>query len=386
MNSELNYLLSLLKVALNQQPAKIPNFEIDWNKLYLLAKTHSIANIVFEGIKQLPDNYKIEDNIYQKFKIAYSKAIAKEATQFYEGSKIFKSLNINRINYLPLKGWQLRNYYPHPALRSMSDIDFLVKDEDTLKIKDLMQELGYTVEHFQVGGHDVYMKVPYMNIEIHRELFTKTIDKNNYFNNIWNRLINIDNYQYKMTLEDTFIYMLAHMKKHYGNGGTGIRSVMDIWVYLDKEHNNLDWQYINTILKQEEMYEFTNEMINLAYTWFGDKDNEDTTIANYIVNSGTYGNMFHIYAKNLDDTNSSFASKKRKYFIQRIFPPLIFMKIRYPLLNKLPFLIVFCWLIRILALPFRTSKKNLCYEINSFKHLDENTIHMIKKADTLKNK
>ena len=40
------------------------------------------------------------------------------------------------IDYVPLKGWIIKNLYPKPDMRSMCDVDILIRDEDKKKIFD----------------------------------------------------------------------------------------------------------------------------------------------------------------------------------------------------------------------------------------------------------
>ena len=72
---------------------------------------------------------------------------------------------------MPLKGCLLKHYYPETFYRSMSDMDILVRQEDRASVRECMEKLGYETECFGKECHDVYMKPPVTNVEIHHVLF-----------------------------------------------------------------------------------------------------------------------------------------------------------------------------------------------------------------------
>ena len=65
-----------------------------------------------------------------------------------------------------------------------------------------------------------------------------------------------------------YIYHLAHFAKHFYEMGSGIRSVMDIYVYLRAFGKEMDIRYIERELKTLELYEFGKQMRNLSLFWF----------------------------------------------------------------------------------------------------------------------
>ena len=49
---------------------------------------------------------------------------------------------------------------------------------------------------------------------------------------------------YRFSDEDFYLFLTAHEYKHYSWGGTGLRSLMDVYVYLKNLEGRLDWNYI----------------------------------------------------------------------------------------------------------------------------------------------
>ena len=62
-----------------------------------------------------------------------------------------------------------------------------------------------------------------------------------YFEKAWDRVIKDEenDYGYHMNHEDFYIYLVVHFYKHYEVGGSGIRSITDLYVFLKKFGTNL---------------------------------------------------------------------------------------------------------------------------------------------------
>ena len=64
--------------------------------------------------------------------------------------------------------------------------------------------------------------------------------------------------------------MLAHFFKHFNSGGSGIRNVMDVHVFLSQYGDVLDRAYVDRELEKMELTEFRRDMEELAEQWFGE--------------------------------------------------------------------------------------------------------------------
>lgn len=94
---------------------------------------------------------------------------------------------------------------------------------------------GYEVEVFEQGNHDVYEKEPVYNFEMHTSLYGAGHHNEwiSYYDRIKDRLRPKGNRsEYRFTDEDFYVYIMTHMFKHFDGSGTGIRSLLDQYVYL----------------------------------------------------------------------------------------------------------------------------------------------------------
>ena len=341
------YVIHLIKCALkNEQPKEKPE-NLSWDKIFSLATKHMIANMIWYSVEKL--KLKPETELWTKWTEIKNKAIVKDITQKNEYKKIIAAFDKEQIRCMPVKGIFLKKMYPKSDFRTMSDIDILIDTENADKAENIMLALGYTCESKEKSHHDVYFKAPVMNIEIHRQLFSDSSANNfsQYYKDVFIKAKKIDGFElaYKMTDEEFYIYTLAHFYKHYSNGGSGIRSVMDIYVLNHSIYENLDKQSLNNKLDWLKLLNFRNKITNLSEMWFG--ENKETTelitLSDYILSSGTYGTI-------LNNVNNQIKKKGRAgYFVYCAFPPLYFMKNNYFILKKVPFLLPILWIWRLIT-------------------------------------
>jgi len=361
VNKQISYLIHLISCVLDDKtPEEIPDKAV-WKEIYKLASCHSVANIAFYGVDRLKN--KPEEELYSKWRETKDKAILKGITQLYERDIIIQELTALGIDICPLKGCIIKELYPTQDMRTMADLDILMDSSKKKQVEGAFREMGYTLDHIDEEGHDVYFKKPFMNIEMHHFLIPQDAIQEQliaYYNNPWKRLLadKENQHLYQMSKEDFYIYHIAHMVKHYQLGGTGIRSFMDIYVY--KRHYNavLDWEYIFGELEKMGIKELAVLFEKVADAWFDDGkvDSEVTEASQYIITSGTYGSLERGHAVKVENTMKK-SKNMFSYTVRRVFPTLKTMKRSYLILHKLPIMLPFCWIHRIFIVLFRADKR-----------------------------
>ena len=59
-------------------------------------------------------------------------------------------------------------------------------------------------------------------------LFIESDSRHDYFTDVWKRAVKCGEHEYKMTDNDLYIYVMAHLAEHYKDGGACFRPTMDI--------------------------------------------------------------------------------------------------------------------------------------------------------------
>lgn len=89
----------------------------------------------------------------------------------YEHSELHNLLQAHNIPYVILKGCVSASYYPEPALRTMGDVDFLVKESDLERVGEILEKDGYIrTEDHEHEAHIVYHRPPKSVLEMHWRL------------------------------------------------------------------------------------------------------------------------------------------------------------------------------------------------------------------------
>ena len=345
--------IKLLGLYLNKK--EDPNFNINKNELSFfikLSKHHSLMAFLYQAINNVKAN--VPSEALNELEHYYLANLRKSVLFDKERNELFASLKEKQIEYLPLKGIIIKNYYLDPYTREFADNDILFDDKGSALIRDYFKSRQYTVELYKKSNHDVYIKKPFFNFEMHRALFFPNEDnaKNvEYFKDYLNNSPKKDEYEHYLTNENFYIYFLAHSYKHYHVSGCGIRTLIDIYFYL--KNNDLDFDYINKELTKLDLLDFSNDIKSLSFKLFDDQElnDEEIEMLLFLSSSGTYGTLEHSVDKGVKE-NGKFG-----YMMKRIFPPYSFYKSAYPWAYYSFILIPIAWLCRFFRILFKNPKK-----------------------------
>ncbi|MDD3173827.1 MAG: nucleotidyltransferase family protein [Herbinix sp.] len=369
--TEGEYLIHLLDSSLkNSQPKQIPK-TVNLNKLLYLAKLHRIENLIYESLVRLqPD-----DEVLHRYLDLQNRANEVSSLQLAERDTIIQTLTESGIRVLPLKGCLLKEMYPRADMRSMADLDILIDQENANKAKSIMKRLGYDCKSM-AGHHASYFMPPIFNVELHIMMVNENSDYYNYYKHVWNRAVQSkDNpYHYYLTWNDYYIYMLVHFAKHYFHSGSGIRSIMDIHIFINNHSKDLDYDYLKTELMKLNLWDFHNNVTALSNVWFagGKSNDEQDKMAQYIILSGTYGNSSNRIVNEIQRQKEKCGNLKKakiNYFIKRAFLNKTTMLYSYPFLSTFAFMLPFCWVHRLIkAMLFKQSRiKNEIIKLQAVK-------------------
>ena len=335
---------------------------MDQEALFQIAKQHLLTGIIAFALESAGFGS-------ERTTAAKGQAIRKVLLLTAEKDRILEQFEKAGIWYLPLKGSLLKDLYPAIGMRQMSDVDILIDAGRMQDVKTIMRELNY--EEFEEGGaHISFRKDPLYNIELHKRLFSPIGQKSlfEYYNSVKDKLLqNKDGgFGYHFSDEDFYIYQVAHEYKHYAHGGTGLRSLLDTYVYCIRKGEILDWNYIQNELGKMNLTEFEEENRILAMKLFEGKDldSQDKTVLDYILSSGTYGTTDHTVMNAVSRRGKGLKGRIR-YFLSRLFLPMDTVREIYPTFAKYPVLLPFLPVYRLIR-GLTHNRSRLKAEMRSF--------------------
>ena len=176
-----------------------------------------------------------------------------------------------------------------------------------------------------------------------------------YYRDVKERLVSSDNgLAQSFTDEDFYIYMIVHEYKHFTDGGTGVRSLLDVYVFMRRFGDGLDRSYLDAEFSKLGIADFERENRRLAGKVFGMEKltAEEEKQLDYYVTSGVYGNVENAVRNRMSGQGSRF-----RYVISRIFLPMEQIRSGYPFFYRHKLLIPLLWIRRILRILFRAPKR-----------------------------
>lgn len=356
-NELYNNLIKILKCGINNTKVDFDTDKLDIQALIKLASIHSVDAIITSVLisNGLSDDNAIKEiNIFHCY-ISEAKNIEKES--------ICQLFSENEISYMFMKGAVLKDLYPESYMRQMGDIDIYIYPADYKKAEKVLEDAGYIVKQTPTH-HDEASNGRYSQLEIHKFLVGQSVPMfRKYYQDGWSFAKKHNGYEFSMTDEDFYVFIVAHATKHFMNGGIGIRFVVDVYVYLEKYKNKLMRDYINSELTKLGIFRFAEALENLAYYWFGDGEKDDISdeLGAYILNSGTFGTQEHHeqykQTKYIRRSNHKIITKI-KFILDSLFPPYNIMTQRYKKLTKYPLLLPYYWVKRMVMFGDLKRNKN----------------------------
>ena len=175
--------------------------------------------------------------------------------------------------------------------------------------------------------------------------------------------------------EDFYVYMTAHEYKHYNEGGTGIRSLLDCYIFMKEKEHSLDLGYVSEQLEQLGIADFEQARLRLAKKLFSSQETADMTdteaeMLEVYLDNGTYGTAQKAAENKMKKyLESSETGSKSGFLLKRLFPDTDFMKHHYPILQKhiilLPAVHVWRWIRGV-----KKNRKKLGAEVKALKEHD----------------
>ena len=364
------YFLDMVSSSIKGLPVPHCPDEVDTSLLYKLCVRNAVQGILYLAVQSGAVALSAENEV--KLQKSYMAILAREATQQEEIEYIRNAFNEENIEFMFLKGTHLKSLYPVPEMRFMVDMDILVKEESMNKGGELILSCGFTQE-MNNGKDIVLVKKPFLTIELHKMLFVEDYFMHDYFISVWDRVEKLNDFEYKMPINDLYVYTLAHLAEHYLEAGSCFRPLMDLYL-MEKTYTELDFDYIKKQFERIGIDKFALKIRQLYKCAFDNAEYNDDlmTMENYIV--------FGAPVKNANEVSKIVRTHKSKSqrLVESAFPNLKHMKLRYPILEKVPFLLPIFWIVRFFEFVF-IKKGNLEQKQSTISTIDNKSQDIMKE-------
>ncbi len=309
MQSIMEHVFSLLRACLFTDEDLVLD---DCESVFEEMKDQAVAALPGEWIQKHPVRNSDEWNEWAAFQQAHWIKIMVAQDQ------LLRMLEEELIPCVVIKGAAAAIYYPYPYLRSMGDVDILVKRCDLERTALLFEQNGYLLiqekdynkYHYSYRKDDVcfelHWRLPVVSDKDERllGLFETGITKRR-----WGE---IDEFRFPL-LQPVLngLVLIFHIKQHMG-GGLGLRQIIDWMMYV----NNLDkkeWDVLIPILQDTGVKKLAFSVTAMCQKHLGlrkiiqehSDDYPCDALATYLMENGNFGRKGGIGRKTADFTITS---------------------------------------------------------------------------------
>lgn len=267
MTGEQAFFFQVLRDYLNRQTTELPN-EVDVGKICVWAESHKLGGIFFAQCGSLLAQ---SPAVFARLQKAFGAAVYHSAARDAAYSCLQAAFQQAEIPFVPIKGAVIASIYPDPQLRTMGDMDLLVRSDDRERIRDVLTPLGFTNTKWSEVEWDY--RHDKVNFELQAELIhpgeLQNRDLESWLNDVWPQVESDASGGYRLNVNFHFLYLIAHIAKHLRWVGVGFRQFYDLSVMMQCSGKTYDWRWIREQAERLNLFQFVMICLALNERWFG---------------------------------------------------------------------------------------------------------------------
>lgn len=252
-------LLAVIRAALHKTPAPDAGAFPDFALVCKLARRNCVQSMAYLTLKDQKSTLPAEE--FARLEKSFQAAVLRETAQQAFLKTLREKFDAAGIDFMLLKGTHVKALYPAAEMRFMVDMDVLVREADVERAQEILLDCGLSL-HLDNGKDIIYMRKPFLTVELHRALFQKENDLHAHFLDVWERAVPLGAHEYKMSDEELYVYTLAHLAEHYTTAGSCFRPVMDL--YLLEQKTTLDFSALDARFREMGLEAFAK---NVRAVW-----------------------------------------------------------------------------------------------------------------------
>lgn len=254
-----NILLKLVRSALWGTPVESLPKDIDWGKVFRLARQQTLVGLLADAVQKLPPESRPDAQLLSQLRAYVMKNLQAHLLITRKLSDTVNLLRSEGIDPVLFKGHGLALNYPDPMSRQCGDIDLYVGKRDYEKA------VAVCVRTFGEGEHDSESLKHYhfdnqgVSVELHRIAENIPGLRRNRRYQQWT-VENLESSQVRSVDVEGVpvhlppygfdaVYVMNHAWHHFVVGGIGLRQFCDWTMYLHRFHDKLEPARLEADLK-----------------------------------------------------------------------------------------------------------------------------------------
>ena len=256
----------IIGAALLDQPLPSVRDE-DWPAIY----HEFISQRIIANPANLLDKFSIPDECRKMWDSSIRNTELFTLKLLVNQNILVRLLDDHSIPYAILKGSSSAINYPEPMLRTMGDVDLIVRPDDFERVEQLMISAGFVLTNDNY--RHVNFEYNHISFELHR-FFSPEPGDNLLDRLIFDRLehtckVSICGYSFNMLPSVTNgIVLIQHIFQHLQTG-LGLRHMIDWFMYVKKELTDEKWPAFRSISDQLGLTTLSKTITRLGQLYFG---------------------------------------------------------------------------------------------------------------------
>jgi hypothetical protein len=369
VNPNNQILVELLTCTLyNHKPQGDIGLNINWNIVFEEAIAHQVHSIIYPVLADLNPIYGPDQQLMKRWREVTLQSAKVQLQHVHQISTVLHKFHHAEIPVVALKGLMIREYYPHPELRTMGDADILIPITQLKAASKLLKSLGY-LEGAPTLKHTAFYHKYFPEIELHWALMDKKSyrDKEMFTIGIWENTIQTELYGAPALIlsnEDQLLHLILHAIDHIQNNGFGLRQLCDFIIFIEAKRETIIWENIIDKVSTYQLYRFAIALFEICNRLFGmkiptifsaseiEKSQYIDALIDDIFDAGVYGRKTLDretsckFAKYIDSDVSSHRFPKLFTTLTFLFPPLPMLHMKYQYAHKYPITLPIAWIHR----------------------------------------
>lgn len=370
------FLVNMTGSIMRQDALRLVHSRIDWERMYRTADYHKIASMVYLCL--LGNGEAVPERWQNKFFERYQEALRFGEVYRDAEKEILMLMDMMEVPCIILASSGIRSLYQIPESAANSPLRLYLDSESYTLAKGYLVDLGYETDVSFPGCGERMRKISGFVVEIYHKLPFLTSHYNKNMTYLLEKAYLMNSYKYVRTLslDNGFIFRMAQAVYHYVMDELLIREMMDLFLYHKTWREQMNQEYIERKLADFHIDELADKLLHVSYMWFGTKEEsrfevqpEDMSVydilENRVLSRGAITKETDkqaillqrlIYQEmNKEKRRVKWEKLKRRFRerwdvymrkVRWVFPEYRYMCAIYPILEKVPVLLPFCWIRR----------------------------------------
>lgn len=270
MEKEKKIFLQILEDYVKERESVRIPANVNWDSIVEFAHRHNLMGIFYVQCQKILETVPEQRQPYEKLRAGFLTEVSSAVCRNQDFAEMQARFTKEGILFLPCKGIVLADYYPEPMLRTMGDIDIVIREEDRQRTHAIMEDMGYFSKHDISSVWDYYRDITH--IEIHDKIIyeplANTLDYQEYFGHVWQHVQKQKDGSWQLEENFHFLYLITHMAKHMMHKGSGFRPFLDVVFMVKRAGERMDWEWIYGELKRLRLLDYAKICSALCSRWF----------------------------------------------------------------------------------------------------------------------